>query len=67
MSSDRHMRVRAGAIRTSGSISVTARLIVESVAVFAWKQAGDYFSAVRYPKSEALPELVAMFAGGLKK
>ena len=67
MSSDRHMRMGADAIRPSGSTLVMARLIVESVAVFGWKQLGDYFSAVRYPKSEALPELVAMFAGGLKK
>jgi AcrR family transcriptional regulator len=60
-------RTRAGAIRPLKSIAMTARLIVESLAMFAWKLSGDYFSNVRFPKSEALPELVAMFANGLRK
>jgi AcrR family transcriptional regulator len=59
-------RMRAGAIRPLGSVAVAARTILESMAIFGWKQHGDYFSPVRHSKAEALPELVAIFANGLK-
>ena len=60
-------RIRLGAIRPLSSVAVTVRLIIESLAVFGWKQLGDPYSPVRYAKSEALPELVSIFSNGLKK
>ncbi|RJP66999.1 MAG: TetR/AcrR family transcriptional regulator [Candidatus Abyssobacteria bacterium SURF_17] len=60
-------RIKLGAIRPLESVSVVARMIIESIAWFGFKQSGDYMSPVRYSKSEALPELVAIFVNGLKK
>lgn len=60
-------RMRLGAIRRLHSVAATARLILESTAWFGFKQVGEHLSPVRYPKSEALPELISIFAEGLKK
>ncbi len=60
-------RIRLGAVRPLNSPLTIARLIIESMAWFGFKQLGDYFSPVRYPKSEALPELISMFLNGLSR
>jgi len=48
------------------SVRVTARLIMESLAWFGFKQLGMP-PALRYSKSETLPDLVSVFVSGLKK
>ena len=59
-------RMRLGAIRPLNSIPATARFALESLAWFGFKQWGDRFSPP-YPKPETLPDLVSIFADGLKK
>lgn len=60
-------RARLGVIRRPNSIPATARFMLETLALFGFKQAGDHFSSVRYSKAETLPDLVSIFANGLKK
>lgn len=58
------VRVQMGQINPSISVPVIARTIMETVSFFAWKQ--DLWNvAPRYPKEEALANLVAMFGHGL--
>lgn len=59
-------RIRLGAIRPLTSIPATARMIIEALAWFAWKQLGDQISD-QYTRSDTLPEMVSIFARGLQK
>jgi len=58
-------RARLGAVRPLASIPAIARMLMESLAWFAWKQRrtrpSDYFT-----RAETLPELVTIFARGLR-
>lgn len=59
-------RMRLDVVRPLTSIPATARMIIESLAWFAWKQLRDRFTE-HYTRSETLPEMVLVFANGLKK
>jgi hypothetical protein len=59
-------RMRRGVIRPVHSVSATARFILESLAWFGFKQLGVALEP-RYPKSEALPDLISIFLRGLRK
>ena len=59
-------RIRLGAIRPLNSVRAMARIIMESLAWFGFKQLG-MGPALRYSKSETLPDLVSVFVSGLKK
>jgi len=59
-------RIRAGAIRPLASVATVSRALLEIIAWFGFKQWRGETSPLRYPKSEALPELISVFAKGLK-
>jgi len=59
-------RMSQGVIRPLSSAAATARLIMESVSWFGWKQSW-MASAPIHSKSEALPDLVSIFFKGLEK
>ena len=59
-------RMQRGEIRSVKSVPTVARMIIELLAWFSWKQLGDPITP-HFPKSEALPEMVLIFANGLKK
>jgi len=59
-------RMRLRLIRPIKSVPTVARLIMESLAWFAWKQLAVPI-VPRFTQSETLPELVLIFAQGLSK
>jgi AcrR family transcriptional regulator len=58
-------RIRVGAIRRLGSVPAVARMIMESMSWFGWKQVGDTISS-NFSQSETLPDFVAILADGLR-
>jgi AcrR family transcriptional regulator len=58
-------RMRQGAIRRLHSVEATARFLMESVAWFGFKQPAQ--PRQLFTKEEALPDLVAILAKGLKR
>ena len=59
-------RIRLDVVRPLPSIPAIARMIIESLSWFAWKQLGDRIPK-HFARSETLPEMVLIFANGLKK
>jgi AcrR family transcriptional regulator len=59
-------RIRLGIVRPLTSIPATARMIIESLSWFAWKQLRDQ-TIDHFTRSRTLPEMVSIFANGLKK
>ena len=59
-------RMRLGVTRPLTSIPTIARMIIELLAWFSWKQIGAP-NTPHFPKAETLPEMVLIFANGLKK
>ena len=58
-------RVSLGFIRPLNSVPAVARMIMESISWFGWKQMGDRISS-RFSQSETLPDIVAILADGLR-
>jgi AcrR family transcriptional regulator len=59
-------RMQLGVMRPLTSIPTIARMIIELLAWFSWKQIGAP-NTPHFSKSETLPEMVSIFAAGLKK
>jgi AcrR family transcriptional regulator len=58
-------RMRSGTIRPLNSVRATARFLTEALAWFGFKQFSDPFAPI-HPKSEVLPDVVAVLTNGLK-